>query len=59
MTTGELDRATLTEMNRLTQAVIDGKLRGPEATERLRELTQLVHAERARMQAAEAAEEEA
>jgi hypothetical protein len=59
MTTGELDRRALTEMNAITQAVIAGTLRGPEATERLRELTQRVHVERARMQAAQAAEEEA
>jgi hypothetical protein len=61
MTTADLDRATLAEMNAITQLVIDGKLRGPEATERLRELTQQVHAERARIQAkaAQAAEEEA
>jgi hypothetical protein len=45
-------------MNAITQSVIDGKLRGPEATERLRELTQRVHAERARIQAAKVAEEE-
>jgi len=31
MTTAELDRATLTEMNAITQAAMDGKLRGPEA----------------------------
>jgi hypothetical protein len=58
MTTSELDRTTLAEMNAITQSVIDGKLRGPEATERLRELTQRVHAERARIQAAKVAEEE-
>jgi polyhydroxyalkanoate synthesis regulator phasin len=52
MTTDELDRRTLSEMNRLTQAVIDGELRGPEAKERLRELMQQVRVERARIQAA-------
>jgi len=58
MTTAELDLSTLAEMNAITQSVIDGKLRGPEATARLRALTQRVRVERARIKAAQAAKEE-